>query len=78
VPSADVIAHPNTPSDAGDRPDADACIFYSTRDHGLPAGAQLTHRGCITNLFNMMYEVASSALATQRATARNRRLRRRR
>ena len=49
-------------------PDADACIFYTSGTTGFPKGAQLTHRGCITNLFNMLYAGASSALATQRAT----------
>lgn len=49
-------------------PDADACIFYTSGTTGFPKGAQLTHRGCITNLYNMLYAGASTALATQRAT----------
>ncbi|HEX4182602.1 MAG TPA: class I adenylate-forming enzyme family protein, partial [Caulobacteraceae bacterium] len=49
-------------------PDADACIFYTSGTTGFPKGAQLTHRGCISNLFNMMFSGQVQALATQRAT----------
>lgn len=49
-------------------PDADACIFYTSGTTGFPKGAQLTHRGCVSNLFNMMFAGQASALATQRAT----------
>ena len=49
-------------------PDSDACIFYTSGTTGFPKGAQLTHRGCVSNLWNMLYSSASTALATQRAT----------
>lgn len=49
-------------------PDADACIFYTSGTTGFPKGAQLTHRGCIANLMNMLYSTTSQALATERAT----------
>ena len=68
TPWADVIAHSATMPDVAIDPDADACIFYTSGTTGFPKGAQLTHRGCITNLFNMSYSAASSALAMQRAT----------
>ncbi|MEY2883524.1 MAG: feruloyl-CoA synthetase, partial [Pseudomonadota bacterium] len=68
IPYADVIAHAGTMPDVAIDPDSDACIFYTSGTTGFPKGAQLTHRGCITNLFNMLYAGASSALATQRAT----------
>jgi long-chain acyl-CoA synthetase len=48
--------------------DADACIFYTSGTTGFPKGAQLTHRGCIANLFNMMFSGQVQALAVQRAT----------
>ncbi|AXE64618.1 AMP-dependent synthetase [Hyphomonas sp. CACIAM 19H1] len=49
-------------------PESDACIFYTSGTTGFPKGAQLTHRGCVSNLFNMLFAGASSALAVERAT----------
>ena len=51
-------------------PDADACIFYTSGTTGFPKGAQLTHRGCVTNLFNMMFSGQVQALATARGDRR--------
>jgi long-chain acyl-CoA synthetase len=68
TPWSDVIAHGGTMPDVAVDPDSDACIFYTSGTTGFPKGAQLTHRGCVSNLFNMMYAGASSALATERAT----------
>lgn len=49
-------------------PDTDACIFYTSGTTGFPKGAQLTHRGCVSNLLNIQFAGASTALAMQRAT----------
>ena len=68
TPWAEVLAHGGAMPEMAVDPDADACIFYTSGTTGYPKGAQLTHRGCISNLFNMMYAGASAALATQRAT----------
>ena len=64
----DVIARGGAMPDVTVDPDADACIFYTSGTTGYPKGAQLTHRGCIANLFNMMFSGQVQALATQRAT----------
>jgi long-chain acyl-CoA synthetase len=65
---ADIIADGGAMPDVAIDPDADACIFYTSGTTGFPKGAQLTHRGCITNLFNMLYAAASTARAVQLAT----------
>jgi len=49
-------------------PDADACIFYTSGTTGFPKGAQLTHRGCVSNLFNMVFAGQMNALVTARVT----------
>ena len=54
--------------DAAVDPDDDASIFYTSGTTGFPKGAQLTHRGCIANLFSMMFSGQVQALATARAT----------
>jgi long-chain acyl-CoA synthetase len=68
TPWSEVIAHGGDMPDVEVDPDSDACIFYTSGTTGHPKGAQLTHRGCVSNLFNLMYAAASSALATERAT----------
>ncbi len=68
TPWADVVAHGGAMPAVDVDPDADACIFYTSGTTGNPKGAQLTHRGCIANLYNMLYAGASAALAVERAT----------
>ena len=66
IPWADVIAHPGAMPDVTVDPDSDACIFYTSGTTGHPKGAQLTHRGCVSNLMNLLYAGASSGMATER------------
>lgn len=68
TPWAEVIAHGGEMPAVAVDPDSEACIFYTSGTTGFPKGAQLTQRGCVTNLFNMLYAASSSALAVQRAT----------
>ncbi|MDB5422869.1 MAG: AMP-dependent synthetase [Phenylobacterium sp.] len=68
TPWAEVIAHGGDMPDVAVDPDADVCIFYTSGTTGFPKGAQLTHRGCVANLFNMAFAGQVQTLATERAT----------
>ena len=64
----DVIASGGAMPQVTVDPDSDACIFYTSGTTGFPKGAQLTHRGCVANLLNMVYSTTAQALAMERAT----------
>jgi long-chain acyl-CoA synthetase len=63
----DVIKGGGRLPDVAVDPDADACIFYTSGTTGFPKGAQLTHRGCVTNLMNLMFAGQVAGVATMRA-----------
>jgi long-chain acyl-CoA synthetase len=50
-------------------PDSDACVFYTSGTTGFPKGAQLTHRGCVTNLMHLGFWAAAGQLAGAKAAA---------
>lgn len=66
VPWSSVLAtEPALPEVTID-PEDDACIFYTSGTTGTPKGAQLTHRGCVANLFSLMFvNIAQAAAAAK-------------
>ena len=68
TPWSEVVAHGGSLPEVTIHPDDDACIFYTSGTTGHPKGAQLTHRGCVANLFNLVFSGQVQALATARGT----------
>ncbi len=68
---ADVMAtaDPGSLPPADIDPDDDATIFYTSGTTGFPKGAQLTHRGSVHNLLNLVYMSAAIASAEAKAVA---------
>jgi long-chain acyl-CoA synthetase len=68
---ADVMAaaDPGSLPDVAIDPDDDATIFYTSGTTGFPKGAQLTHRGSVHNLLNIVYMSTAIASAEAKAVA---------
>jgi acyl-CoA synthetase (AMP-forming)/AMP-acid ligase II len=68
---ADVMAtdDPGTLPDVAIQPDDDATIFYTSGTTGFPKGAQLTHRGSVDNIFNIITMGLAATMAEQKAIA---------
>ncbi len=69
---SDVVAGDAPLPDVAIDPDDDACIFYTSGTTGQPKGAQLTHRGCVTNVMSMAFTntVQGAALAAAKPEAK--------
>jgi len=67
IPWSEVLAHGGDLPEAAVDPDDDACIFYTSGTTGFPKGAQLTHRGCLANLYSLMFSGQATAKATMEA-----------
>jgi len=72
VPWSEVIATGGELPQVEVDPDSDASIFYTSGTTGRPKGAQLTHRGCVNNLFSLAFWNTAQAMATQRAAGTER------
>ena len=55
TPWAEAVANPAPLPDIDIDTDDDACIFYTSGTTGNPKGAQLTHRGCVSNVWSLMF-----------------------
>ena len=67
TPWQNVIANPAQREAVAIDPDSDACIFYTSGTTGNPKGAQLTHRGCVSNIWSLMFAGAlQRVLAVQK------------
>ena len=62
----EVINTEATMPEASIDPDDDACVFYTSGTTGTPKGAQLTHRGCVSNLMNIAFARAAQNTALAR------------
>ena len=67
VPWSELREHPGSLPEATIDPDSDACIFYTSGTTGRPKGAQLTHRGCVNNIFSLAFSNMAFSAAASRA-----------
>ena len=62
-------AAPGTLPPADIDPDDDATIFYTSGTTGSPKGAQITHRGSVHNILNLVFWTVATDMAEAKALA---------
>lgn len=67
TPWQEVIDTPPAMPEVTIDPDSDACIFYTSGTTGRPKGAQLTHRGCVHNVYSLLFAGALLRLLAVKA-----------
>ncbi|MEP5569598.1 MAG: class I adenylate-forming enzyme family protein [Halioglobus sp.] len=63
TPFSEVLASPAALPEVSIEPEDDACVFYTSGTTGKPKGAQLTHRGCVNNIFSSLFSNVSQMTA---------------
>ncbi|HEU4841296.1 MAG TPA: class I adenylate-forming enzyme family protein [Ilumatobacteraceae bacterium] len=69
---SDVVRPADAPAElpgADIDPDDDATIFYTSGTTGFPKGAQLTHRGSVTNIYHLVFWALTTGAAEAKAIA---------
>ena len=51
----DALGFMGDPPDTAVEPEDTASIFYTSGTSGQPKGVELSHRGCVTNIFNVLF-----------------------
>jgi long-chain acyl-CoA synthetase len=69
VDVVDATLAPDALPDVEIGPDDDVTIFYTSGTTGFPKGAQLTHRGSVHNIMNIVFMTQVGALAEAKAVA---------
>lgn len=67
---SEIIVHPAEAAMLVISAEDDACIFYTSGTSGKPKGAVLSHRNCITNIYNVLFAAEVQTVAAARASGR--------
>ena len=71
TPWSEVLAADPVMPEVDINADDDAGIFYTSGTTGKPKGAQLSHRGCVNNIFSVIFGTMSQAAAQAKAQQKN-------
>lgn len=68
TPWDEVVSHPGAFDPPPLMGDDAACLFFTSGTAGIPKAAVLTQRGCMTNIFNILFAAEAQGQAAIRAT----------